>query len=183
MEEVTGSIPVRSTKSFYFLPPSFQVVSRLTRPYVVDGGKALAAVRRHAGEAAFIQRCQVHKRRNVVDPLPEEHKSAVKKKLQNAYAMTEYADAKRALERLHRELMELNPSAIPVQSTMAVNGRKKSKTLFSCPNRKEFMKTLENITAPSPWLFRASKRPALRGTTCMFRTRNRGVSRRLKFAD
>ncbi len=35
------------------------------RLYVLDGGKALAAaVRRHAGEAAFIQRCQVHKRRN-----------------------------------------------------------------------------------------------------------------------
>jgi len=82
------------------------------RLYVLDGGKALAAaVRRHAGEAAMIQRCQVHKRRNVVDHLPEEHKSAVKKKLQNAYAMTEYAEAKRALERLHRELMELNPSA------------------------------------------------------------------------
>jgi transposase-like protein len=79
---------------------------------VLDGGKALtAAVRRHAGEAAFIQRCQVHKRRNVIDHLPEEHKPSVKKKLQNAYAMTEYADAKRALERLHRELMELNPSA------------------------------------------------------------------------
>jgi putative transposase len=82
------------------------------RLYVLDGGKALAAaVRRHAGEAAMIQRCQVHKRRNVIDHLPEEHKPAVKKKLQNAYAMTEYADAKRALERLHRELMELNPSA------------------------------------------------------------------------
>jgi putative transposase len=82
------------------------------RLYVLDGGKALAAaVRRHAGEAALIQRCQVHKRRNVIDHLPEEHKPAVKKKLQNAYAMTEYADAKRALERLHRELMELNPSA------------------------------------------------------------------------
>src|SRR5664280_1279353 len=82
------------------------------RLYVLDGGKALAAaVRRHAGEAALIQRCQVHKRRNVVDHLPEEHKSAVKKKLQNAYAMTEYTDAKRALQRLHRELMELNPSA------------------------------------------------------------------------
>jgi len=82
------------------------------RLYVLDGGKALAAaVRRHAGEAAMIQRCQVHKRRNVIDHLPEEHKLAVKKKLQNAYAMTEYADAKRALERLHRELMELNPSA------------------------------------------------------------------------
>src|SRR5437660_6077493 len=82
------------------------------RLYVLDGGKALAAaVRRHAGEAALVQRCQVHKRRNVVDHLPEEHKSTVRKKIQNAYAMTEYADAKRALERLHRELMELNPSA------------------------------------------------------------------------
>ena len=31
------------------------------RLYVLDGGKALAAaVRKHAGEAAFIQRCQVH---------------------------------------------------------------------------------------------------------------------------
>jgi len=31
------------------------------RLYILDGGKALhAAVRRHAGEAAFIQRCQVH---------------------------------------------------------------------------------------------------------------------------
>ena len=60
------------------------------RLYVLDGGKALAAaVRRHAGEAAMIQRCQVHKRRNVIDHLPEEHKPAVKKKLQNAYAMTE----------------------------------------------------------------------------------------------
>src|SRR5260370_27250802 len=37
------------------------------RLYVLDGGKALAAVRRHAGEAARIQRCQVHKRRNVID--------------------------------------------------------------------------------------------------------------------
>jgi transposase-like protein len=82
------------------------------RLYILDGGKALhAAVRRHAGEAAFIQRCQVHKKRNVVDHLPEEHKADVKRKLQNAYAMVDYADAKRALERLHRELMDLNPSA------------------------------------------------------------------------
>jgi transposase-like protein len=82
------------------------------RLYILDGGKALhAAVRRHAGEAAFIQRCQVHKKRNVVDHLPDEHKAEVKRKLQNAYAMTDYADAKRALDRLHRELMDLNPSA------------------------------------------------------------------------
>jgi transposase-like protein len=82
------------------------------RLYILDGSKALhAAVRRHAGEAAFIQRCQVHKKRNVVDHLPDEHKAEVKKKMQNAYAMADYQDAKRALERLHRELMDLNPSA------------------------------------------------------------------------
>jgi putative transposase len=82
------------------------------RLYILDGGKALhAAVRRHAGEAAFIQRCQVHKKRNVVDHLPDEHKADVRRKLQNAYAMADYADAKRALDSLHRELMDLNPSA------------------------------------------------------------------------
>jgi transposase-like protein len=82
------------------------------RLYVLDGSKALgAAVRRHAGEAACIQRCQVHKRRNVLDHLPEQHRQAVKRKLQNAYAMAAYPDAQRALEKLHRELMELNPSA------------------------------------------------------------------------
>jgi putative transposase len=82
------------------------------RLYVLDGGKALAAaVRKHAGESAFLQRCQVHKKRNVVDHLPDEHKADVRRKMQNAYAMAEYADAKRALEQLHRELMDLNPSA------------------------------------------------------------------------
>jgi transposase-like protein len=85
---------------------------RVPRLYVLDGSKALgAAVRRHAGEAACIQRCQVHKRRNVLDHLPEQHRQAVKRKLQNAYAMAAYPDAQRALEKLHRELMELNPSA------------------------------------------------------------------------
>jgi putative transposase len=82
------------------------------RLYVLDGGKALhTAVRRHAGEVAFIQRCQVHKKRNVVDHLPEEYKADVRRKLQNAYAMADYADAKRALDQLHFELMHLNPSA------------------------------------------------------------------------
>lgn len=84
----------------------------MPRLYILDGGKALqVAVRRHSGEAAFIQRCQVHKKRNVVDHLPDEHKGDVRRKLQNAYAMADYADAKRALEKLHRELMDLNPSA------------------------------------------------------------------------
>lgn len=82
------------------------------RLYILDGGKALAAaVKRHAGEAGFIQRCQVHKKRNVIDHLPEEYKADVRRKLQNAYSTLDYEAAKKALETLHRELMHINPSA------------------------------------------------------------------------
>src|ERR1700758_4986523 len=56
------------------------------RLYVLDGGKALhAAVKKYAGESAAIQRCQVHKRRNVLDHLTDEQKPAVAKKLNAAY--------------------------------------------------------------------------------------------------
>lgn len=82
------------------------------RLYVLDGGKALAAaVKKHAGEKAAIQRCQVHKRRNVLDHLTDEQKPGVAKKLNAAYALEDYAAAKQALNTLHRELMDLNPSA------------------------------------------------------------------------
>jgi putative transposase len=82
------------------------------RLYILDGGKALtAAVKRHAGESAAIQRCQVHKRRNVLDHLTDEQKPTVTKKLNAAYALETYEAAKEALNTLHRELMDLNPSA------------------------------------------------------------------------
>src|SRR5438477_2778676 len=83
-----------------------------SRLYVLDGGKALTcAVKKHAGEWAPIQRCQVHKRRNVLDHLTDEQKPAVAKKLNAAYALEDYDAAKQALEGLHHELMHLNPSA------------------------------------------------------------------------
>jgi len=82
------------------------------RLYVLDGGKALhAAVKKYAGESAPIQRCQVHKRRNVLDHLTDEQKPAVAKRLNAAYALEDHAAAKLALEQLHRELMDINPSA------------------------------------------------------------------------
>jgi transposase-like protein len=82
------------------------------RLYVLDGGKALtAAVRKYAGESAAIQRCQVHKRRNVLDHLTDEQKPGMAKRLNAAYALENYVAAKQALNQLHRELMDLNPSA------------------------------------------------------------------------
>ena len=56
-----------------------------------------AAVKKHAGESAPIQRCQVHKRRNVLDHLTDEQKPSVAKKLNAAYALEDYAAAKQAL--------------------------------------------------------------------------------------
>src|ERR1041385_6385959 len=82
------------------------------RLYILDGGKALtAAVKKYAGESVAIQRCQVHKRRNVLDHLTDEQKPTVAKKLNAAYALEEYGAAKEALNTLHRELMDLNPRA------------------------------------------------------------------------
>jgi len=82
------------------------------RLYILDGGKALfAGVKRVAGKAAIMQRCQVHKVRNVIAHLTEENQGHVRQKMHSAYAMREYSDAKRGLDLLLRELMHLNPSA------------------------------------------------------------------------
>ena len=50
-------------------------------------------------------------RRNVLDHLTDEHKPAVGQRLNAAYALEDYAAAKQALNTLHRELMDLHPSA------------------------------------------------------------------------
>ena len=82
------------------------------RLYLLDGSKALrAAVVRHAGQAAFFQRCQVHKIRNILEYLPEAQHYWIKYKMRLAYAQRDASDARQALYRLHDELMELNPSA------------------------------------------------------------------------
>jgi putative transposase len=82
------------------------------RLYLLDGSKALrAGVISFAGDAAFIQRCQVHKIRNVTEYLPEAERPAVKFRMRAAYLQAEEVDAKNVLYKLHDELMEANPSA------------------------------------------------------------------------
>jgi putative transposase len=82
------------------------------RLYLLDGSKALrAAIVQHAGAAAFFQRCQVHKIRNVSEYLSEAHRPAIKYKMRLAYAQRDANAARQALYRLHDELVEVNPSA------------------------------------------------------------------------
>ncbi len=82
------------------------------RLYLVDGSKAIrAAIRNHAGEAAFVQRCQVHKIRNVTEHVAEADRPALKYRMRVAYGAAEAADARNLLYKLHDGLVESNPSA------------------------------------------------------------------------
>lgn len=79
---------------------------------VLDGSKGLrAAVREVFGDDVAVQRCQWHKRENVVSYLPKADQPAWRRKLQAAYAHASYADATRALQRLIKELRVINESA------------------------------------------------------------------------
>ena len=80
--------------------------------FVLDGSKALhAAVSRVWGKNAVIQRCQVHKRRNVKAHIPEKHHAELERRLSEAYHETDYATAKASLEGTARWLDRLNPDA------------------------------------------------------------------------
>jgi len=79
---------------------------------VLDGSKALhAAVHRVWGPRALIQRCQVHKKRNVREHLPEKHHDELSRQLHAAYSETDYDEALKRLKTTARWLERLNPDA------------------------------------------------------------------------
>ena len=79
---------------------------------VIDGAKALAAaVRKVFGAAALIQRCTLHKRRNVRDHLPKEQQVWVDRKLAAAFANENTVKGERACRDLARQLEGRWPDA------------------------------------------------------------------------
>jgi transposase-like protein len=79
---------------------------------VIDGSKGLrSAVGRVFGPQALIQRCQWHKRENVVSYLPKGQQARVRRKLQAAYEQPTYEGAKAALGKVRKELELMNRSA------------------------------------------------------------------------
>jgi transposase-like protein len=80
---------------------------------VLDGAKGLRkAVTTVFGSQAVVQRCQWHKRENVVAYLPKSQQPAWRQKLQAAYERPTYAEAKAGLLRGRPELRLLNESAV-----------------------------------------------------------------------
>ena len=79
---------------------------------VLDGSKALAqAVKKRFGKRAIIQRCRIHKERNVLSHLPKKYHQLVRLKLRSAWNMTDYQEAKEQLRKVHDYLATINLAA------------------------------------------------------------------------
>ena len=79
---------------------------------VIDGAKALAtAVRSVFGDLAVIQRCQIHKRRNVGDHLPKADRDVIDARLRGAFADPDPHSGALKAKRLAAELDKTCPDA------------------------------------------------------------------------
>lgn len=82
------------------------------RLWVIDGGKALRrAIVDCFGRTALVQRCQEHKRRNVLEHLPEELHASVGRAMRDAWDGADAELAKKQLQRLDASLQAKHPGA------------------------------------------------------------------------
>ena len=82
------------------------------RLWVIDGGKALRrAIVDCFGQRALVQRCQEHKRRNVVEHLPQELHAGVGRAMRAAWDSGNAVLAKKQLQRLASSLEARHPGA------------------------------------------------------------------------
>ncbi len=79
---------------------------------VIDGAKALRAalLRRWQGRVV-IARCQLHKKRNVLDHLPPKYHADIRRRLSVAYGMTQYEEALSFLKKTVEHLRLINEDA------------------------------------------------------------------------
>jgi len=84
-----------------------------SRPILVgiDGAKALRAAVTRVFDHPVIQRCQLHKIRNVADKLPDQLASTVGKRMRAAYHAESALAAEAELEALAKELERTHPGA------------------------------------------------------------------------
>jgi transposase-like protein len=85
----------------------------VTRPIlvVIDGAKALAFAVKAVFDHPVIQRCQLHKIRNVEQELPDALASTVAKKMRAAYRREDALAAEADLDTLARQLSKAHPGA------------------------------------------------------------------------
>jgi len=77
----------------------------VSRLFIIDGSKALSrAIRRSFGRHTAIQRCQVHKARNVMERLPKALHASVRRVLRQAWELDDAAKAERLIRNLAQRL-------------------------------------------------------------------------------
>jgi len=80
--------------------------------FVIDGSKALRkAIIDRFGTSALIQRCRIHKERNIRSYLPKKHHRLLAMKLKAAFCMTDYAEALKELRKVHEWLVSISDAA------------------------------------------------------------------------
>ena len=82
------------------------------RLFVIDGSKALRkAIKNTFGRRALIQRCQVHKMRNVLDHLPKSKRPSIGSQLKDAYRSRSKLTARKRLQLVISHLEDEHPDA------------------------------------------------------------------------
>ncbi len=77
----------------------------IPRLFIIDGAKALSkAIRRTFGRHTPIQRCQIHKARNIIERLPPSQHAAVRRVLRQAWELDDADKAEKLIRNLARRL-------------------------------------------------------------------------------
>jgi transposase-like protein len=75
------------------------------RLFIIDGSKALSkAIRSSFGREALIQRCQIHKARNIIERLPKPLHATVRRVLRQAWELDDAEKAEKLIRNLARRL-------------------------------------------------------------------------------
>jgi len=82
----------------------------VARLFIVDGAKALSkAIRATFGKTVAIQRCQIHKARNIMDRLPKELHTTTRRVLRQAWELDDADKAEKLIRNLARRLDQDRP--------------------------------------------------------------------------
>ena len=107
-----------------------------SRLFVIDGAKALrSAIRKIFGDLGVVQRCQIHKQRNILGHLPDGMCESVKAILRESWNLGDAKLAKTRLERLASSLEADHPGAAAsvregLEETLTLQGLGLTGTLY-----------------------------------------------------
>ena len=108
---------------------------------VIDGAKALRkAVKMIFGEQALVQRCRLHKMRNVLDHLPKEQQPQARWRLQRAWAQKDPKIAEQELRKVARWLEE----SWPMAAASLNEGLEETLTVQRLKLQRELIRVLSN---------------------------------------